>query len=157
MEDFMEGYYGGGWEALYKYIDRTNEEIITMMDNDKYHLAHWYTLAENIPMEYDYVNKCYDMSLINEFNGYWDEAEELATPEQLDRVKKSRMHWTFFELYTTWDKRYREAEQRAELESRSEELYHDILRFGVTQRFDNSRHINDGITNFTRSPALWWR
>lgn len=157
MEDFMEGYYGGGWEALYKYIDRTNEEIITMMDNDKYHLAHWYTLVENIPMEYDYVNQCYDMSIINEFNSYWDEAEKLATPEQLDRVKKSRMHWTFLELYTTWDNRFKDRAQRAELEKRSKSLYQDILRFGVTQRFDNSRHINDGITNFTRSPALWWR
>ena len=138
--------------------NKTNEEILTLMDNDQYHLAHWYTLAENLVFNYDYTTQSYDMTLIDEFNGYWDEAEELATPEQLDRVKKSRVHWTFFELYNTWDKRYRAtSEEKDTLEKRNEDLYRDILRFGITQRFDNSRHINDGITNFTRSPSLWWR
>ena len=159
MHDFMEGYYGSGWESLLEYIDRTNEIILQMMEDEKYHLAHWYNLVDNIPIPYDYAAGSYDMTMINEFNALWDEAEEYATPEQLLRVKKSRVHWTFIELYRTWDKRYTNgtAEEKATLRARSEALYNDILRFGITQRYDNSRHINDGITNFTRSPALWWR
>jgi hypothetical protein len=159
MNDFLEGYYGDGWENIRAFIDITNEIIMTEMEETGYHLPEWYGYDENIPFEnwYDYVSRKYDMTVIDELNEYWDEAEEMATPQQYDKVRKSRIHWTYLELYNTWDNRYKNGtdEEKAELRNRNEQLFRDMKKYGVTKRNADSNELGN-IEDFTRSPARWW-
>lgn len=157
MRDFLEGYYGDGWECILEYINLTYDIIMTEMADSNYHLPHWYGYEENFPFDnyYDYEASEYDMRVIDKINDLWAEAEEMATPEQADRIRKSSIHWTYLELYNTFDKRYKNPDNREELVEKNEQLFNDMMRLGVTQR-NAEGPVLANITNFTRSPATWF-
>lgn len=155
MDDFLQGYYGEGGEYIRKYIDRAYELILDNM-KEIGHLKHWYDLSDNFNFNYDPQTKKF-APFVDEFNELWDSAEESATPEQLLRIEKSRIHWDYIELYNTWDRRYENAtlEEKEEMEARSEDLYKRIRDFGVVQRYDNDGTIKT-VTDFSLSPTMWW-
>ena len=94
---------------------------------------------------------------IDEFDTLWDEAEEYANSQQLDRIRKSRVHWDYINLYNTWDRRMENASiaERKELTEKNKTLYERIQQYGILQRYDNDATIR-AVADFSLSPALWW-
>ena len=156
MDDFLQGYYGDGWDFIREYIDTTYEMILAEMPRSG-HLPYWYPVDENFQFDYDPKTKQF-ASFVEEFDELWDEAEAYANPEQLERVQKSRVHWDYINLYNTWDRRYENAsnEERKEMVAKNKSLYERIVKFGLVMRYDTDGVISS-VTDFSLSPALWWR
>ena len=155
MDDFLQGYYGDGWDLIREYIDKSYQQILSDMSKTG-HLAHWYALDENFQLDYDPKTKEF-ASFIEKFDSLWDEAEEYANAQQLERIRKSRVHWDYINLYNTWDRRMENATiaERKELTEKNKTLYQRIQQYGILQRYDNDGKIR-AITDFSLSPALWW-
>ena len=155
MDDFITGYYGDAGEYIKEYIDLTHEVI---MDNAKKNgeLAFWFGVEDNFVFDYDETTHTYDMTFIDKCNELWDNAEEVSDNEVLDRVKKSRIHWTYIELFNTMTNRYRYGteEERDELAARNKQLYSDIFKYGTTAKNVNN-YIPSGVTTFELSPQKW--
>ena len=151
--DFLEGYYDEAAEYIAKYHTITKKMIDENMKN-KGHLDHWFDIGQNFDFKYDKKQHTYDMTYIDQINELWNEAVNAVIGTPLDHVKKSRIHWTYIELYTTMDNRMRyNKSERAELVERNEELYRDILKYGTLRKFSNAYDISKTIDDFTESPA----
>lgn len=150
IDDFMQGYYGDAAEYLMQYINESTEMIIKMQDDSGQHLDHWYGTDENFLFEYDFSTHSYDMTFINRFNELFDLAEDAVVGDEYDRVRKSRIHWTYIEFYNTFENRleYADADEYEELIERNEELYNDIKRYNCIQRYDNDKKLGT-IDDFT--------
>lgn len=155
MDDFLRGYYGDGWESIREYIDKSYQQILEDMSK-KGHLGHWYALDENFELDYDPKTKTF-ASFIEEFDELWDEAEEYANSQQLERIRKSRLHWDYINLYNTFDRLMENASktQRSELIAKNKTMYERIKQYGIVQRYDNDESIRS-VSDFSISPALWW-
>ena len=158
--DFIAGYYGDAAEYIEAYHARTKEMIDKKIKADG-HIAKWFEPEENFDFGYNRADHTYDMTDIDYINDLWQNAVESTFGKTLDHVKKSRIHWTYIELYCTMDNRvlYGGEETREELYARNEELYRDILKYGATRKFDNAYDISTTITDFTMSPkkGKWLR
>ncbi len=155
MEDFLQGYYGDAGEYVKEYIDYTRDWIMDdIAEGSEIGHEETVTVENNFIFPYDDSTHEYDLSRIDEVNEIWDTAESYAVGEQLDRVKQSRLHWTYIELYNTMDDRYEygDTATRDELEARNRELYENIFKYGTLYRFDNARPFSSGIQDFTYSP-----
>ena len=156
--DFLEGYYGDAAEYIAEYHTITKKMIDEKMAK-KGHLIHWFGTDENFDFKYNRATQSYDMTYIDQINELWDDAVNSVVGTTLDHVKKSRIHWTYIELFNTMDNRMQAAIESGdediceELVARNEELYNDILKYGTTRKFNNAYDISTNITNFTLSPA----
>ncbi|MBR1867217.1 MAG: DUF4838 domain-containing protein [Clostridia bacterium] len=159
MNDFLEGYYGEGYEYIKKYIaliyDKVMERIEKWGDlNTKP------TPATNLIFEYDEQKKEFVHDWVDKCNEYWDMAEDLADGDQIDRVKKSRLHWTYIELYNTFDTLYenaaavRDLDTMNELEARNEKLHGEILKYNCIKMYPENS-ISRNVT-WEESPTRWW-
>ncbi len=152
LNEFLKYYYGEGYKYIRKYIDETcdyakNVKINALSVNGSPY--------ENLPIERDEYGD-YKLDFIEKLNGYFDEAEEYATDEELYRIQKSRLQLTYWELYNTMDRRYYYGSraERAELVSKCEKLYNDYIRYGITYAVANEKFVTN-ITDFTKSPRYW--
>lgn len=155
MDDFIQGYYGDAGDYVKEYIDVTHEEI--MINAKKYgELDFWFGVEDNFVFEWDESTHTYDMTFIDKCNELWDSAEECVADEELDRVKKSRIHWTYIELFCTMTNRYRYGtdDEKEELVARNRQLYNDIFKYGTTAKNINN-YIPSGVTTFELSPQKW--
>ncbi|MCR5682629.1 MAG: DUF4838 domain-containing protein [Clostridiales bacterium] len=84
MDDFLEGYYGKGWQYLRAYIDWTTAEAAGA------HMNIWNPPFSTIPRE-KYA------AMEETFDGWWDKAEELAG-DRLEAVRRSRLQWRYIKL-----------------------------------------------------------
>ena len=98
MDDFLEGYYGEGWEYIRKFIDWTREE------SSKRHCDLWSHPNLVIPLD-TWRENC------EEIGSWWDKAEEAVKdrPVQLANVQRSRLQFTLIEQTVTWEKNFRDA------------------------------------------------
>ena len=158
MEDFLYGYYGEGAEYIKEYIDLTYKTIV---DYSKTHQEpqFWHGPDSNFNFVWDDETKCYDdatITFIDTCNELWDAAEELANYEQIGRVQKSRIHWTYIELYNTFRNRYKygTVDEREELVERNKQLYADIFKYGTTKKNINNS-IDPNVELFELSPDRW--
>lgn len=151
--DFLDGYYGDAAEYIAEYHTITKQMIDENMSNNG-HLDHWFETNDNFDFKYDRKSHTYDMTYINQINALWDEALDSVAGVQLDRVKKSMIHWTYTELYCTMDNRmlYGDEDERAELVARNEALYRDMLKYGTTKKHNTSKELSGSIDDFTLSP-----
>lgn len=151
--DFIDGYYGEAGENIkdyHKYVKKMLNEKMSLTGN---HLSRTISVEDQFNFKYDRKTHSYDMTDIDYVNGLWNNAVEVTYGEQLDHVKKARVHWTYTELYSTMDNRceYGTGEEIEELVERNRELYYDIKKYGATRKFDNAYDIGK-ITDFTISP-----
>lgn len=151
--DFLEGYYDEAAEYIAEYHTITKKMIDENIKNNG-HMKHWFEISKNFDFKYDRKTHTYDMTYIDQINELWDEAVNAVIGTPLDHVKKSRIHWTYIELYTTMDNRMLyNKDERADLMERNEELYRDILKYGTLRKFSNAYDISKSIDDFTLSPA----
>lgn len=156
--DFLEGYYGDAAEYIEQYHAYT-KEMIKKNEEENGHYSAKFSVEENFLFEYNRTTHKYDMTDIDYVNDLWDNAVESAG-KYLDHVKKSRIHWTYIELYNTMDNRvlYGDEDTREELFRRNEELYKDMKKYNTIRKFDNAYDLAE-ITDFTISPesGCWLR
>ncbi len=86
MNDFLEGYYGPGWENIRAFIDFTLEAS----------LGRHFTLYRT---PFIIISRKNYNDRLEEIDRWWEEAELRAeTQEQKKRVRKSKLQWTFIRL-----------------------------------------------------------
>ena len=84
MDEFLEAYYGAGWEGIRKYIDKTTE---LAQSNCMSIYSH---LFEIISKENYLANEA-------DFEAWWTTAESLAGDRKA-YVKRSRLQWRYIQL-----------------------------------------------------------
>ena len=151
--DFLEGYYGEGYKHIRNYIQYAHDAI-------KANIAESGCLSTSAGPEdlfdFDYDGSTYDMKFIQKMNQCWDKALDLADDVSYKRVEKSSLHWTYVELYNTFDNRYLNGtvDEMEELEERNRNLYSKMKEYGTIYRY-NEKTINMAVTDFKSSPATW--
>ena len=85
MDEFLEAYYGDGWQYIRKYIDKTTELAADGCMN----------IYENpftaITREEYSENEAY-------FDELWAKAEELADEDRKENVRRSALQWQYLKL-----------------------------------------------------------
>ena len=85
MDEFLEAYYGDGWQYIRKYIDKTTELAADGCMN----------IYENpftaITREEYSENEAY-------FDELWQKAEELADEDHKENVRRSALQWQYLKL-----------------------------------------------------------
>ena len=84
MDEFLQAYYGDGWQYIRAYIDMTSVKAATGCQSVYGHPF------EAIPEDY------YRM-MEDAFEGWWSKAEELAG-DRVEYVKRSRLQWRYIKL-----------------------------------------------------------
>lgn len=101
MDEFLQAYYGEGWEYIRKYIDKTTE---LAQSNCMTIYSHPFDI---ISKEDYFANEA-------DFESWWAKAEELAENCR-ENVKRSRLQWRYIRLmlhpnseeaYNLWDEIY---------------------------------------------------
>ncbi len=146
MQDFLNGYYGDGGEYILEYIDYLGE----------LHIGGHKDIMTYIPTKYENGKVVYDVTLFEKCNEWWDMAEDAATPEELSRIEKSRLHLTMTELLNTGAQRYKygDEEEREILVERNETLYKNMLKYNCMKKFPEHT-FNSNITDFRLFPERW--
>ncbi len=85
MNEFLEAYYGAGWQNIRKFIDWTSTAAA---DN---HVIGCYKAPFVIISEAKYL------SMEKTIDGWWDEAQELAG-DRAEYVRRSRTQWEYIKL-----------------------------------------------------------
>ncbi|MBE6566444.1 MAG: DUF4838 domain-containing protein [Ruminococcaceae bacterium] len=86
MDEFLAAYYGDGWEYIRKFIDKTTELASNAGSCINIYEAPLQSISKAEYLEYE-----------DEFNAWWDAAEELAGNRRA-YVRRSRMQWRYIEL-----------------------------------------------------------
>ncbi len=113
MREFLEAYYGAGWENILKFINFTCDEVSNS------HSDLWSHPSLVIPYEKWIAHN-------EEITGWWDAAEEAVKDdkETLENVKRSRLQYTLIKLSIEHDARF----EKGDAESRKQ-YYYDNLKF----------------------------
>ena len=85
MNEFLEAYYGEGWEAIRKFIDWTSAEAANN------HVVGCYQAPFAIIADDRYL------AMEETIDSWWDEAEALAG-DRLEYVQRSRIQWEYIKL-----------------------------------------------------------
>lgn len=94
IKKFLNAYYGAGWENIYDYLNFLEE------CSSGNHIAY-------DPTAYQLYNKDKFLSRIDEFNGKWDKAEDLAPNDMiLGNIKRTRLGFTYLTLELSYSKNY---------------------------------------------------
>ena len=92
MDEFLEAYYGEGWEGIRKFIDLTTE-----LAGNENSCINIYEAPLNSITEEEYL--AYE----DQIEAWWNTAEELAG-DRLEYVKRSRLQWRYIQLLLHPDK-----------------------------------------------------
>lgn len=143
MDDFLEGYYGAGWQEIKKFIDFTEREA------HKRHCDLWSHPNLVIPLEVWKENAA-------EIHTWWDAAEEAVKEDalRLEHVQRSRLQFTFLELTVTWEDRF-EGKDKASRDAYRRDcmkFYNTLVKGGIYWReaYDYPPKVN-----FSAPPLSW--
>lgn len=137
MCDFLEGYYGEGWEYILEYIDKTSEEA-----SNSHMLV--YTGVKTVM-----GNKKSDSELAAfaiELSNLWKKAYNSTTETVCRRhVEKSKTQIDYYMMYIAWD-----SEKHPET---LENMYNTLEKYNIT-------HFREGtrvpiLESFNESPSKW--
>lgn len=143
MDEFLEGYYGAGWENIRRYIDYVTENSSTK------------NACFNV---YYHPNVIYDMPLLGErceeIDAWFDAAEAAAETEaHLANVKRCRLQYTYLKLISTFDtRRAGDDETKAALYAEAAAFHKSLLDGHI---MINETHSVDPKQDTTVSPIYW--
>ena len=121
MDDFLEAFYGPGWQNVRKYIDLMEEW------SSDHHFNCNADPDETYDIKYFEANE--DM-----LNALWDEVEALAdTEHQLKYIRRARLNCTYMILNATYYRDYQlgTAESRAEWSALNQQFYNDVVEADI--------------------------
>lgn len=129
MNDFLEGYYGEGWQYIRAYIDITSSLAASG--------------CQSIYGEpFEAIPKHTYASMEDTFENFWNKAEELAG-DRLEYVQRSRLQWRYIKLMLHPD----EAEAR--------KFVTDVKRAGVHWMEGNGTNLPEN-TDYAKPPHKWF-
>lgn len=109
MNEFLEAYYGNGWQNIRQFIDMTTEKPVP----ENRHLKIYDGMSETLGFTEDDIAKA---------DSLWENAKKQAeTEEQLANVKRSEICWRYWKGYNAFDK------------AETDILIEDIKSFGITR------------------------
>lgn len=92
MDEFLEAYYGNGWQNIRQFLDMTIEKAIP----EGKHLEIYVTMAETLDFNKDDIAKA---------DTLWENAKNGAqTEEQLMNVKRSEICWRYWKGFNAYNK-----------------------------------------------------
>lgn len=108
MNEFLEAYYGKGWENIRNFIDLTIEKAV----EDGEHLFIYSSMNETLGFSREDIKKA---------DTLWENAKAAAESETvLQRIKRSEICWRYWKAYNKYGK------------EEAEKLISDIKAFGIT-------------------------
>ena len=119
MDEFLEAYYGAGWQGIRKYIDKTTELAYDGCINIYEEPLQSITEQEYLDNEAD-------------FEEWWNTAEELAG-DRLEYVQRSRLQWRYIQLLLHPD------------EEACQQFVRDVENYGIrwAESSKNNKPINE--------------
>lgn len=131
MNEFLEAYYGAGWESIREFIDMTIEKPVP----DKEHLMIYVSMTETLGFTTEDVAKA---------DSLWEKAKnEAQTDAQKNNIIRSEICWRLWKAYNFFDKNY------------NEELIRDIKDLGITMTHEGDSDGPDNI-NFASASVKKW-
>ena len=121
MNEFLEAYYGKGWQNIRQFIDMTIEKPVP----EGKHLGIYVTMAETLGFSKDDIAKA---------DTLWENAKnEADTDAQLENVKRSETCWRFWKGFNVYDA------------DANKQLIEDLKTLGITKICEGSTAGPDGI------------
>ncbi len=109
MDEFLEAYYGNGWQNIRQFIDMTIEKPVP----ENKHLGIYITMAETLGFTDADIEKA---------DTLWQNAKnEAQTEEQRKNVERSELCWRYWKGFNL----YNQAE--------NDNLIEDMIAFGITK------------------------
>lgn len=131
MNEFLEAYYGAGWESIREFIDMTIEKPVP----DKEHLMIYVSMTETLGFTTEDVAKA---------DSLWEKAKnEAQTDAQKNNIIRSEICWRLWKAYNFFDKNY------------NDELIRDIKALGITMTHEGDSDGPDNI-NFASASVKKW-
>lgn len=131
MNEFLEAYYGAGWENIREFIDMTIEKPVPEGE----HLMIYVPMNETLSFNKDDIKKADEL---------WENAKEQAqTDTHKNNVIRSEICWRLWKAYNDYDK------------SSSEQLVSDIKALGITVTSESDKKGPDGL-NFLDPVIKKW-
>lgn len=121
MNEFLESYYGKGWQNIRQFIDMTVEKAVP----DGEHLKIYDPMHKTLGFTGDDIQKA---------DSLWENAKsEAESEEQLRNIERSEICWRYWKAFNIYD----EAENAA--------LVEDMKALGITKINEGSANSPDAI------------
>lgn len=148
LVEFLEGYYGDGWENLYQFI------LLSEAMSDKMKFNCWSQPQEVIPINYAENGKV-DYTFINKARELFEKAKEKACGGETRRIDKNSLQVEYYEIYSLMKESMKTAnkEEQDEWARKNEELYRKFIKYGITRVVENV--FVPVVKNFKQSPIEW--
>ncbi len=129
MDEFLEAYYGAGWENIRAYINQLTDLAILGSGHTIYHDP------------FRSISKTLYRAIERAVNKWWD-AAEAAAGDRLEYVQRSRLHWRYTYLMLHPD-----AEKAAE-------LIEEVEGLGIAWR-EGYYHVDLEKSDLGKGPGMW--
>ncbi len=131
MNEFLEAYYGAGWEKIREFIDMTSDKPVP----DKEHLFIYVSMTETLNFTDEDIEKA---------DKLWEEAKALASTEaHKNNVIRSEICWRVWKAYNSYNPAY------------NKQLIEDIKALGITMTHEGDSKGPDNI-NFASAKMKKW-
>lgn len=121
MNEFLEAYYGAGWESIREFIDMTIQKPVP----DEEHLFIYVDMTETLGFDKEDIKKA---------DSLWEKARaEAETENQKNNVFRSEICWRVWKAYNSYSKSY------------SEQLLSDIKALGITMTHEGDSNGPDDL------------
>ncbi len=121
MDEFLEAYYGNGWQYIREFIDMTIEKPVDEGD----HLRIYVGMKETLG---------FSKSDITKADSLWEKAKaEAQSEEYLDRVKRSEICWRYWKGFNQYN------------EKECKQLIKDMKAMGITMVHEGDKDGPDSI------------
>lgn len=131
MNEFLEAYYGNGWQSIRQFLDMTIKKAVP----EGKHLGIYVTMAETLDFDKDDIAKA---------DALWEAAKNSAQTEaQLMNVKRSEICWRYWKGFNAYN-----ADEAAQLIS-------DMKKMGITTIAEGDQLGPDGIAFHNAKAAVF--
>ena len=148
LKEFLEGFYGDGWQALYQFI-LLSEAVSAKTEFDR-----WSPPQKVIPLQYDQDGKV-DYTFMNKAWALFEEAKQKARGGEWRRIDKNSLQVDYYELRSLMKEGVKNgtAEEIAVWAKKNESLYRRFIKYGITRVVENV--FVPVVKNFAQSPIEW--
>ena len=121
MDEFLAAYYGGGWQNIKAYVTAFDDLVRELGTH-----ATIYAKTERlVPFDDERTQ-----AFLRRARVWWDKAEEAAGDKERERVRRSRLQFTYLSQCASYDRQKDTDSWKQE----NERLRRDLLRYGVRMR-----------------------
>lgn len=148
LKEFLEAYYGDGWESLYEFIHFSEASSNKMTFN------RWSQPHDVIPIKYD-ENGNVDYSFINKSRELFNKAKEKARGGEVRRVDKNSLQVEYYEVHSLMKESMKTAtpKEKEVWASKNKNLYNKFVQYGITRVVENV--FLPVVKNFMQAPVEW--